>query len=315
MLEHRVVLFRTQDGAIAALEDRCAHRWAPLSQGRLIGDDIACPYHGFRYNTRGACTLVPTQSHVPAALKVRSFPLREHGSFVWLWMGDPASADPALLPDIPWFTNPDFVQLRGYTEVRCNYMAIQENVLDLTHIPHLHAAAQLEGFQQPPVEVKITDRSVTILLDNLNVPVAPILAIAMGVEPGKNVNSATWGTFASPACHFSGMDIEDPAAGSGQRSRYTLRAMHCLTPISPNRCHYWWANALDYGHHVPNLAEKLIPMNEAVIEQDKDILEAIETTIEQDVRGDSAPEMAVAADRAPVEARRILAKMLEAERL
>src|SRR5882724_9805794 len=84
LLEQRVVLFRTEDGAIAALEDRCAHRWAPLSDGKLIGDEIACPYHGFRYNTRGACTHVPTQSQVPPRLQVRSYPVREYGTFVWM---------------------------------------------------------------------------------------------------------------------------------------------------------------------------------------------------------------------------------------
>src|SRR5882762_4674878 len=78
LLEQRVVLFRTEGGAIAALEDRCAHRWAPLSEGKVIGDEIACPYHGFRYNTRGACTHIPTQSHVPQRVQVRSYPVREH---------------------------------------------------------------------------------------------------------------------------------------------------------------------------------------------------------------------------------------------
>src|SRR6266700_3941829 len=52
LLEQPVTLFRTEQGVVTALEDRCPHRGAPLSQGRLLGDEIACPYHGFRYNTR-----------------------------------------------------------------------------------------------------------------------------------------------------------------------------------------------------------------------------------------------------------------------
>jgi phenylpropionate dioxygenase-like ring-hydroxylating dioxygenase large terminal subunit len=153
LLEQRVVLFRTEEGAPVALEDRCAHRWAPLSQGRLIGNEIACPYHGFRYDTLGKCTLVPTQSQVPAALKVRSYPVREHGSFVWIWMGDLERADPALLPDISWFTDPGYLQVRCFGEARCNYMLLQDNVMDLTHIPYIHGDVQFEGWQQGPDDV------------------------------------------------------------------------------------------------------------------------------------------------------------------
>jgi vanillate O-demethylase monooxygenase subunit len=316
LLGQRVVLFRTENGAIAALEDRCAHRWGPLSQGKLIGDEIACPYHGFRYNTRGACTLVPSQSHtpVPAVLKVRSYPVREHGTFVWIWMGDPGRADSALLPDIPWFTDPAFFQVRGYIgEVGCNYMAIQENLLDLTHVAYLHTdTLQVEGRQGPP-DVQVTDRSVTFAITTPDLPASPMPAVLMGIETGKRVNRVESGTFASPACHFSGVDSEDPAPACGKRSRYTLRAMYCTTPISPDRCHYWWAVAVDFGHQLPNLAELFKSGLEAVFKQDKDILEAIQMTIDQDIRGDTAPEFLVASDRAPVEARRILKKLLEAE--
>ena len=313
LLEQRVVFYRTEEGAVVALEDRCAHRWAPLSRGKLIGDEIACPYHGFRYNTRGACTLVPTQSHVPSALKVRSYPVREHGTFVWIWMGDPARADATLLPDIPWFTDPDYLQVRGYNEVSCNYMAIQENLMDLTHVAHLHADAQPEGFQEPPRDVKVTDRSVSFSLLHAGVLIEPLVAAPMGIEAGKKVNRVGWSTFASPACNVSGQDIEDPAPASGKRGRYNLRTTHYTTPISSNRCHYWWALAQDYGHQVPNVAVHLKAGVEAVFKQDIGVLEAIQMTIEQDIRGDTAPEFFVAADRAAVEARRIVKRMLEAE--
>ena len=314
LLEQRVVLFRTKDGTVSALDDRCAHRWAPLSQGKLIGDEIACPYHGFRYDTRGACTHVPTQFKVPPTLRVGSYPVREHGTFVWIWMGDPAKADPALLPEIPWFTDPTYFQLRGYLgEVRCNYMLIQENVLDLTHIPHLHAdTIQPEGFEQPPADVKVTDRSVTFVLALSDSAAEPHLAIPMGIEAGKRVNQVGWGSFASPACHVSGMDIEDPAE-KGKRGRYNFRSLHCTTPISPNRSYYWWAHAQDYGHQIPDLGEHQKAAAEAIFKQDIDVLEAIQMTIDNDMRGGNAPQYLVASDRAAVEARRILKKMLEAE--
>ena len=315
LLERRVVLFRTEQGAVVALADRCAHRWAPLSQGKVLGDEIECPYHGFRYDTHGVCTLVPTQAHVPAALKVRSYPVREHGTFVWIWMGDPARADPALLPDIPCFTDHGFLQLRGYHgEIGCNYMLVQENVLDLTHLPHLHAdTLRPEGWQQPAADVRVTDRSVTFVLTHPEVAVDAFFATAMGVEATKRVNRRTWGSFASPACHFSGVDFEDPTPANGQRARYNFRALNCMTPISPDRFHHWWALAQDYGYEVPDLAELLVAGQAAVYKQDRDLLEAIQRTVERDMRGGNSPEVLVAADRAAVEARRVLQRMLEAD--
>ena len=313
LLEQRVVLYRTEAGAPVALEDRCAHRWGPLSQGKLIGDEIACPYHGFRYGTSGACTLVPTQPKAPAALKVRSFPVREHGTFVWVWLGDPDKADPALLPEIPWFTDQAYFQVRGEMELRCNYMLVQENILDWTHVAFLHSQTQQEGWQAPPEEVKASDRSVSYVLTLSGVPAAPFQAIPMDIEAGKKINRREWNTFASPAFQFGGTDIEDPAPASGKRSHFYLRAMHCMTPITPNRCHYWWALAQDYGEHLPDLGEMLKSTLETVFKQDQDVLEAIQTTIDEDARGDTAPEFLVATDRVVVAARRIVKKMLDEE--
>jgi vanillate O-demethylase monooxygenase subunit len=314
LLEQRVVLYRTEKGAPVALEDRCAHRWAPLSQGKVSGDEIVCPYHGFRYNAQGACTLVPTQAHVPARMRVRSYPVREHGSFIWIWLGDAAKADPTLLPDIPWFMDPGYLQLRGYLDMRCNYMLIQENVLDLTHVAHLHAdTIQQPAWQAPPAEIQITERSVTFVQTFSQAPLAPTEATLLGVAAGKRVNRISWGTFASPACHVSGGNVEIPEPGSNKPIHHHYRSMHCTTPISPGRCHYWWAIAQDFGHQLANLTEVLTPTLEAAFRQDQTVLEAIQTTLNADWRGDHMAEILVSADRAPVEARRILKRMLEAE--
>jgi phenylpropionate dioxygenase-like ring-hydroxylating dioxygenase large terminal subunit len=313
LLDRRVVLFRTEAGAAVALEDRCAHRWAPLSQGKLIRDQIACPYHGFRYDSRGRCTLVPTQASVPAALKVQSYPVREQGSYVWIWMGEVAKADPTLLPDIPWLTDPAYLQLRGYMELDCDYMLLQENVLDPTHVAFVHADVQQEGWDASRAQIKGTDRSVTSSVAIIDVPVVPYLAAPMGMKIGTKVNRLDWTRFESPACNLGGMDIEDRAPASGGRVLYVLRNLHCTTPISANRCHYWWAVAQDYGQHLPHFAATVQPVLERAFHQDKVVLEAIQRTIDQDIRGADAPEFLVASDRAVVEARRILKRMLQAE--
>src|SRR5215469_15818473 len=99
LLGEPVVLYRKEDGTAVALEDRCCHRRAPLHKGKLIGDALQCGYHGFTFSADGACIAIPGQPRVPPGVGVRAHPLVERHRYLWLWPGDPAKADPALIPD------------------------------------------------------------------------------------------------------------------------------------------------------------------------------------------------------------------------
>src|SRR3712207_4249181 len=96
-----VVFYRLSDGSVNALVDRCPHRRYPLSLGRLDGDVIACNYHGYRIADDGLCVGVAEQPDTPKASVVR-FPLVEKDGIVWIWPGNPATADPADIPDTWW---------------------------------------------------------------------------------------------------------------------------------------------------------------------------------------------------------------------
>src|SRR4029079_803515 len=92
-LNERVVLFRAASGVPAALEDKCCHRAAPLSRGEVMGEYLACGYHGLQFDAGGQCVLVPGQNHVPSGARVRSYPIHEKWNVVWIWMGNPEKAD------------------------------------------------------------------------------------------------------------------------------------------------------------------------------------------------------------------------------
>ena len=70
LLDIPVVLYRREDGAPVALEDRCCHRHAPLSKGKLRGDNVECPYHGLLYDPPGRCIRVPGQTAIPPGARV-----------------------------------------------------------------------------------------------------------------------------------------------------------------------------------------------------------------------------------------------------
>ena len=104
-----VVMFRTSDGSVAALEDRCCHRHLPLSLGQVTGGNLQCGYHGLEFDASGACISIPGQSRVPPGASVRRYPLVELHNWLWIWMGDDQLADPELVPDIFWRDDPDWV--------------------------------------------------------------------------------------------------------------------------------------------------------------------------------------------------------------
>ena len=136
---NRVVLYRTEDGTAVALEDRCCHRALPLSMGKVVGDRLQCGYHGLEFDSGGACVRVPGQAQIPPGASVRSYPLVERWKYLWIWMGDPALADEALIPNWWWFDHPEWEVVKGkYLRLDCNYELITDNLLDLSHLSYVH---------------------------------------------------------------------------------------------------------------------------------------------------------------------------------
>ena len=136
-----VVLYRKPDGSVAALEDRCPHRFAPLSMGKVIRDDVVqCPYHGLEFNSTGACVHNPHGTkHIPSRARVRSYPTIEKHKAIWIWMGD-KPADPSKVPDFSVLDNvPEMhATKRDSITINANYELIVDNLLDLSHTSYLH---------------------------------------------------------------------------------------------------------------------------------------------------------------------------------
>ena len=128
LLGKRVVFYRTQDGRPVAMDDRCPHRSYPLSAGALDGDTIVCGYHGFRYDEWGNCIQVPSLVNCPKGIGVRTYPVLERGPIIWIWMGDPAIADPNQCIDLPWMTSDEWARAKGYFHLMSSYVYINENL-------------------------------------------------------------------------------------------------------------------------------------------------------------------------------------------
>ena len=314
LLEMPVVLYRTADGTPVALDDRCPHRWAPLSEGRVEGDQIVCPYHGMRFGTDGVCTHVPTQPKVPGTARVTSYPLHESGAFIWIWMGDPEEIERHEPPvDLSYTTRQDWTVLLGYYEVAANWVLIRENVLDLTHIAHLHTKTFKQNDWNTLPDVKMDGDVITYQKAFDAAPLSPLFCHAMGLPETKPVKRVQTGTMASLAVSFSDWEVHDPNPEPGARSDFLMRGCHIVTPATRGRTHYYWGAAFDIAGVPDNVAERTKASVVEAFDEDKHLLERMQSQLSTDPRGVNSVEINLGADGASMRVRMVLKRKLEAE--
>jgi phenylpropionate dioxygenase-like ring-hydroxylating dioxygenase large terminal subunit len=141
IIERSLVLYRREDGTPVAIGNACAHRCAPLSMGRLVGDAVQCPYHGLQFGPSGQCVHNPHgDGRIPAKMMVPSYPAVERHKAIWVWMGNPAEADPATIPDFSCHEDTELAFVGGMLEVHANYQLIVDNLMDLSHAATVHKA-------------------------------------------------------------------------------------------------------------------------------------------------------------------------------
>jgi len=192
-LGRRFVFWRSRDGRVHAHNERCPHLGAALSGGHIEDDHLVCPFHGFRFDTTGSCTQIPSLGRggkIPNGLAVERFTVREAHGFVWLWWGSAAKA----VAEIPFF--PELDHGWRYHTVTVNwpvhYTRSIENQLDVAHLPFVHRTTIGRGgrsvVEGPYVEAdehairvwttnKVDDGGPIRSLDEL-------AAAASGTEPG-----------------------------------------------------------------------------------------------------------------------------------
>ena len=137
----KMVAWRNSLGKLSVMSDKCAHRGVVLSAGKLVGDCLQCPFHGFEFDTSGTCRIVPANgrsSEPPKALHVRSYAVREEHGFVYIWWGE-SQGD---LPPVPWFEaiGDEMVYSTIKDHWANHYARAIENQLDEIHLAFIHSS-------------------------------------------------------------------------------------------------------------------------------------------------------------------------------
>jgi vanillate O-demethylase monooxygenase subunit len=267
-----VLLYRTDDGQVVALDDRCPHRFAPLHKGARIGDGIACAYHGLVFDAGGRCVHNPHGNHVisPLAL-VHAYPVAEHQGAVWIWCG--AEASRADVPDHAE-RNPDsgFHTVTGDLRVDAHFTLVIDNLLDLTHAGYLHGTtvSVAASEAQPEVASGVENGVIFSRFVTRDVPPPGPFRAHAPHDRGDYHRVVRWyaPSIVKTTIGFvpTGVPLSEGAVFEGY---------HILTPEEDRTTNYYWSASRNFAHDDVGFDDALRQMvGEAFSEEDEPMIAA-----------------------------------------
>ncbi|QRG08390.1 aromatic ring-hydroxylating dioxygenase subunit alpha [Xanthobacter dioxanivorans] len=281
-----VLLYRCADGTPTALEDVCWHRLVPLSAGKRVGDQVACPYHGLVFNRQGRCTHMPSQQTVNPAACVKSYPVVERHRFVWIWMGDPRLADPALVPDLHQNSNPAWAGDGGLMHMDCDYRLLIDNLMDLTHETFVHSSSiGNRAVAEAPFTVRHDGDMVMVTRWMIDTEAPPLFRAILG-SLGRAGNVDRWQrvTFHAPSTVTIdvGAALTGTGAPEGDRSQgFSGFVIHVVTPVTATRCEYRWIFLRNFSLDDEKLTEEWRDGARSIFGEDKLILEMQQKSVSE----------------------------------
>ena len=279
----KMVFYRAENGDPVALQDACWHRLLPLSMGVLRGDEVQCKYHGIRYDARGRCSFMPSQETINPSAAVRAFPTIERHRFVWVWPGDPALADPALVPDLHWNHDPKWAGDGRTIHAACDYRLIVDNLMDLTHETFIHSSSiGNDSVAEAPFEVTHGDRTATVTRWMIDIEPPPF----WGAQLGKPGNVDRWQIirFEAPCTVAIDVGVAPTGTGAPQGDRsqgVSMVVVNTITPATDKTCHYFWANPRDYKIHEQRVTNEIRDAITRVFREDEIVVEAQQRAIDE----------------------------------
>ena len=260
---HSLVLWRDAEGHVRALEDRCPHRGAPLSQGVTMGDRLSCPYHGVEVRYDGVVTRVPGSPgcKLEGRKATRSFHVEERAGAIFLYNAtEPVDAAPSLtLPD-ELSSDAEYSSFLCYVEWKCDYRYALDNVMDPMHGTFLHkqSHSMSEGDSTAKFGVRVTD-----------------IGFIFEKEGQRNVNF-DWTEFGDTGTQWMRLEIPYPKTG-GPGGNFIIVGM--CTPISTSltAVFFWRIRKLPPGWQRDTwrflYRNRLEARHWHVLEQDRVVLE------------------------------------------
>lgn len=312
----QIVMFRTSSGSISAIQDRCPHRFVPLSMGRRVGDSLECGYHGLRFDGTGACVEAPNDDdNQKARACVKAYKAVERYSLVWLWMGGRTSANPDDIPVFEFLGDKEkYTSCQGYSYIKGNYQLISDNLLDLSHIHYLHPGIH-EGsnFADFTNKVKREGDTVWSMLwrHHYHVDGSKRAFFGLGGD-ADDVEGRGHARWDAPGVLFVDTAWWDHGKTADEGVR-TPNA-HLITPETETTSHYFWASGRNYARGTEEVTAMTAATMKNVFEtQDGPMIEAQQRDMGVSTDFLDHKPLILKADAAGVLARRIMQQKLRAE--
>lgn len=311
-----ILFWRTRAGTVTAMSDRCVHRRFPLSEppSRLVDDQVVCGYHGFTYGADGGCVAVPGQTRVPRTARLKSYPVVEQDSFVWVWIGDPAGADATRIPRAPWLVSPGYATVSGMEPLKARYGLLVDNLLDLSHETYLHGGyIGTPEVAATPITTAIDEEAgivyVSRRMDDAECP--PFYAESTGLT-GRIMR---WQDIEyTPPCLYklhsriAPLGVLPNADGTDPDA-FHVEVVYAITPETEHTTHDFWAVARDFALDDQGVSDFLAESNRTVVLQDVAALDVLERVIASEPEG--YQELSINIDTGGLAARRMLAGLAQ----
>ena len=318
-----LLVYRTSDGEIVVLEDRCCHRMAPLSKGRLEdGCNVRCMYHGLKFDSSGQCIEIPGQDVIPPAACVRRFAAVVRYDWIWVWMGDAGSADEALLPYTPHTDRDDLIYRHGQIDYDANYELVNDNLTDFTHLAFVHGNSFMatEAWAHKRPTVKPIERGIRVTRW-FRPEEAPLKAEAQSGDrvSGSLADLAMFQSYdyLAPGILLMYSAFFDPemmpadGVSRPEAKPMGLRVdLQAVTPMSSRRTRYFFRSGVRAGEGGEAMADRTKAVTEMAFAEDREMIEAQQQILD----GRPGREVLISSDVGPVQFRSVLRKLRSAER-
>ncbi len=280
VLGKKICMFRTSENDVIALEDACPHRKLPLSMGRIKGDTLECGYHGLTFDCAGRCVWAPGTGRIPSNARVHAYPVHEKYGLVWIWMGNPALADPSDIFDIPNFGDPAWGMNRGAAmELDCNYLLMCDNLLDPTHVAWVHQGSFGQAAtRDTPLRISKAENGIIVHRWMMDVEPAPFYAKI--VEFDGNCDRLQHYEVRYPS-HALIRAIFTPAGTGGpdkppHDKAFVMDSYNFMTPTTAAQTRYYWFQLRNIRPGDAALSKMMSEDVRHAFEEDRAVLNAVQ---------------------------------------
>jgi vanillate O-demethylase monooxygenase subunit len=311
-----LVFNRAEDGSVVALADHCCRRCRPPSTTQPIGNDrVACRHrdstHGHT-ETRAAALRRRLPHGGPAA----SYPVVEQDSFVWIWIGDRADADPATIPRAPWLTEAGWATICGRETIPCRYPLVVDNLMDLSY-----ETAYSPGVEAAPSTMQVDEAAGVVRISrHIDDAACPAfftdstglddrITCRHDIEFFPPCLYRLHGRIASlnhypPDRYVCGRDAAaDPGA-------FHTETVYALTPETASSVHNFWAVARDFATDDPRVTDFLHTSSHTAVMQDVVALKLVEEFVAEEERGGIAfQDLSISINAGALAARRLITNL------